>query len=582
MKRGIVREGFALITAVVISAAILATIVGIATLTVRETRVQAEQNLSDQALAVAERGLADVVSRFKTDKTPFVTDFIKNYDVNRVWELPPSSGTVSAGGHAFYWVKVKVLQKGTAANPEGKYEVYAAGFIAGESVSGKSSEQLKALAADRTKVLARRVVQLTAEGNVDVTLGTLGSPGSPAIPGSPGSPEIPAIPAIPPSPPDGTSAFDYGLFTGVNFEMSGSKNLANLSTGGTSGIYAAGNIEPITGSPTFSDLQLYAEGSIDKDVAKMLAGSSEVHPGYNVSPKPTFPDLNFEEYMDWFDAFVAGTAPFDGSKAGYPDLSNATVRSAVLAALGNPENNNVTVDGQSHHFVTPTALSSYTNQVVSGSFVKSVMSTVPVEAIPALIALPSTLSKSVFYVRTSVTDPNVTWQSNREYLAGVIVSSGNIKFTGCPDFAQGQVAAFLAHGVIDLAGSTAQDTPARGIFYAEGWDESKQKFLDKAVLYTGSGWFEGQVISKSTVDWAGSGNIKFKDYSSMLGALIPGGSDGTRAVPAVPAVPAGTDVPAVPAVPATPDVINGFTSFSQGVSGWTEKAWAEFLALITS
>src|SRR5450830_1299342 len=124
MNRGIARQGFALITAVVISAAILATIVGIATLTVRETRVQAEQNASDQALAVAERGLADVVSRLRTDQALATT--VIGLGDNAHWELPPSSGTVSPGGHAFYWVKV--VPKG-AANTDRDYEIYAAGFI---------------------------------------------------------------------------------------------------------------------------------------------------------------------------------------------------------------------------------------------------------------------------------------------------------------------------------------------------------------------------------------------------------------------------------------------------------------------
>lgn len=521
MKRGIVREGFALITAVVISAAILATIVGIATLTVRETRVQAEQSASDQALTVAERGLADVVSRLKTDLA--IEAIARPKDVT--WE-PPLSIDSDRTKHSFCWVKV--VPTG-AANQDRDYEIYAAGFIAAEDISGKTSEQLKAIAADPTKVLARRVVQLTSFG-IMLTSSTK-------------------------TKPDGPSAFDYGLFTGVDFTMSGSKNLLNMTTSetsGTSGIYAAGNIEPITGSPTFTNLDLYAEGSIDKDVAKkMLVGSSTVNSGYNVGLKPTFPDLNLEAYMDLFDAFVAdpAKAPFDGSKTGYPDLSNASVRSAVLAALGNPQNNWVTVGG--HHFVTPDKLSVYTDLVVNGTLPG--LSSDPDVLSQQKSDLKTTLSRSVFYVRTSATDPNVNWQSARAYLAGVIVCSGNIKFTGCPDFAEGQVAAFLARGTIELAGSSAANTPYRGIFYAEGWDESNQKFVDKAILYTGSGWFEGQVISKSTVDWAGSGNIKFTDYSSMISDLLPDAITTTE--------------------------ITGFKSFSQNSSGWTEKAWADFLNL---
>jgi len=525
MKRGIVRGGFALITAVVISAAILATIVGIATLTVRETRVQAEQNASDQALVVAERGLADVVSRLKTDLA--IEAIARPKDVT--WEPPLSIdsdgtkvSTVKTGAHSFCWVKV--VPTG-AANQDRNYEIYAAGFIVRPDISSSASSYLTAtLAISTTDVIARRVVQLTSFGKMLTSSTT--------------------------TKPDGPSAFDYGLFTGANFTMSGSKNLLNVTTSETSGIYAVGNIEPVTGSPTFTDLQLYAEGSIDKDVAqKMLVDSSEVYPGYTVSPKPTFPDLNLEAYMDLFDAFVAdpAKAPFDGSKTGYPDLSNASVRSAVLTALGNPQNNWVTVGG--HHFVTPDKLSVYTDLVVNGTLPG--LSSDPVVLSQQKSALKSTLSKSVFYVRNSVTDPDVTWQSARAYLAGVIVCSGNIKFTGCPDFAQGQVAAFLARGTIDLAGSTAANTPARGIFYAEGWDESKQKFVDKAILYTGSGWFEGQVISKSTVDWAGSGNIKFTDYSSMISDLLPDAITTTE--------------------------ITGFKSFSQTASGWTEKAWADFL-----
>lgn len=513
MNRGIARQGFALITAVVISAAILATIVGIATLTVRETRVQAEQNASDQALAVAERGLADVVSRLRTDQALATT--VIGLGDNVHWEPTPSSGTVSPGGHAFYWVKV--VPRGTP-NPNRNYEIYAAGFIAGENISGKTSDQLKDLAADSTKVLARRVVQVT---------GTMSS--------------------------SGPSAFDYGMFTGTSFSMVGSKDLANVTAAGTLGIYATQDIT-MTSNHTLSNLQLYAEHAIDASGVSVVAVppttppptlASISHP--NWPSTATFPPLDLEKYMDLFDAFVAGKAPFGGpvmdslgvqTNVGYPDLSNATVRNAVLTALGNPQNNNVTVGGQVHHFVTPASLSTYTDLVVNGTLPG--LSSDPVVLSQQKSALKSTLSKSVFYVRTSATNENVKWQSDREYLAGVIVCSGTVDFTGCPDFADGQVAAILARGDIDIAGSTVGDTASRGIFYSEG-----------EVKYTGSGWFDGQLISQDTIRFTGSGDVTFEKYSSMFGNLLPGGD--------------------------TTTVVNGF---SQNPSGWTEKAWADFQAVL--
>jgi len=512
------RQGFALITAVVISAAILATIVGIATLTVRETRVQAEQNASDQALAVAERGLADVVSRLRTDQVIALPDSVP-------WEPSFSygtTGTVNLSGHAFYWVKV--VPKG-AANTDRDYEIYAAGFIAGENISGKTSGQLKDLAADSTKVLARRVVQVT---------GTMSS--------------------------SGPSAFDYGMFTGTSFSMVGSKDLANVTAAGTLGIYATQDIT-MTSNHTLTDLQLYAEHAIDASGVTVVAVppttppptlASISHP--NWPSTATFPPLDLEKYMHLFDAFVAGTAPFDGhpvfdsngvqTNVGYPDLSNATVRNAVLAAMGNPQSNNVTVGGQTHHFViqdNQNWLSNYTAKVVALDTVTdtppgTLPGTLPSLTLNQRIALKSTLSKSVFYVRTSATNENVKWQSDREYLAGVIVCSGTVDFTGCPDFADGQKAAILAQGNIDIAGSTSGNTAARGIFYSEG-----------EVKYTGSGWFDGQLISQDTIRFTGSGDVTFEKYSSMFGNLLPGGD--------------------------TTTVVNGF---SQNPSGWTEKDWSKF------
>jgi len=493
MNRGIARQGFALITAVVISAAILATIVGIATLTVRETRVQAEQNASDQALAVAERGLADVVSRLRTDQALATT--VIGLGDNVHWELTPSSGTMSPGGHAFYWVKV--VPQG-APNPNRNYEIYAAGFIVRPVISSSTtSSQLKALAASPTNTIARRVVQVT--GTMVSSLGP--------------------------------SAFDYGMFTGTSFSMVGSKDLANVTTvttAGTSGIYATQDIT-MTSNHTVTDLNLYAEHAIDVGGVTMVNSISYPH----YPSTTTFPTLDLEKYMDLFDAFVAGTAPFDGNTADYPDLSNALVRSAVLTALGNPQNNKVTVGGQVHHFVTPASLSSYADQVAL-----SIPLSIPASSLSSvqMIALKRTLSKSVFYVRNSVGDPDAKWQSDRANLAGVIVCAGNVTFTGCPDFASGQVAAVLAQGNIDIAGSTSGNTAARGIFYSEG-----------EVKYTGSGWFEGQIISQDTVRFTGSGNVSFTDYSTTFGDLLPGEEA----------------------------VVNGF---SQNSSGWTEKAWGDFPA----
>jgi hypothetical protein len=466
MNRGVARKGFALITAVITSAAILATIVGIATLTMRETRVQAAQGASNQALAVAERGLAEVVSRFRADKS-LAKQVIALTD-GASWELPPSSGsggTVSPSGHAFYWVKV--IPQG-AANGDRSYLTYAAGFVVRPNVSSFSASQLKTLAASTTEVLARRVVQLTSFGIVRTSSSSTGEPGTMG----------------------GGSPFDYGLFTGDSFQGDGSKNLANATTDGTTGIYAKENIS-ITddqdeggggGRKTLTNLELYAEKEIDVGENVLVVAipptippptvasiSHEAYDPPNDALHPTFPVLDLEAYMDLFDAFVAGTEPFDGTVDGYPNLSNDLVRAIVLSALGNPQNNHATVGGQVHHFVTPDSLSSYTAKVVSLSLSGTLN---PEQS----LALKSTLSRSVFYVRQSASNPDAKWQSDRTYLAGVIVCSGKINFTGCPDFADGQVAAFLSNGEFKIAGSTKGDSQVRGIFYTT-----------QTITYTGSG-----------------------------------------------------------------------------------------------
>lgn len=506
MNRGIARQGFALITAVVIGAAILATIVGIATLTVRETRVQAEQSVSDQALAMAERGLADVVSQFRATDQALAEKVIALED-NTVWELPPSSGTggtVSPGGHAFYWVKV-VPQ--VPQDTRRDYVIYAVGFIVRPVISSSTTSiELKTLAASSTDVIARRVVKL---------IGTM----SLKTPGS--------------------WAFDYGMFTGDTFKLGGSKDLTNVTTDGTLGLYAKQNIT-MNSNHTLTNLELYAERAINADGVTVVAVppttppptlASISNPNHTTDPI-NFPSLDLEKYMDWFDAFIAGGYPFDGSEPTYPDLSNSDVMSAVLSALGNPQNNLVTVAGQQHHFVTPTWLSNYADKVVSGTLPG--LSSDPILSSEQKSALKSTLSKSVFYVRNSVGGADAKWQSDRADLAGIIVCSGQVTFTGCPYFADGQEAAILAKGDINIEGGTKGD-PVRGIFYSEG-----------GVKYTGGGSFEGQVISQDTVDWGGSGNVTFKDYSKKFGFLLPG------------------------------TMVNGF---SQNPSGWTEKAWLDFLNL---
>ena len=552
MNRGTVRQGFALITAVVITAAILATIVGIATLTVRETRVQAEQNASDQALAVAERGLADVVSRLKTDLAIEAIDRPKDV----AWEPRLSIdsdgtevSTVKTGAHSFYWVKV-VPTSYENANKDRDYAIYAAGFIVRPKITDDEgnttydSLALKALAASTTDVIARRIVSLTSYGIVKWET----SEGTPLIPGNPGTQG------------DLSWPFSYGLFTGETFNMVGSKNLANVTTSGTSGMYAVQDIT-MTSNHTLSNADLFAEHAILAEGITVVGGTLD-----SISHRPapgtaTFPKLDLEAYMDLFDAFVSGTAPFNGSKDDYPDLSLANVRSAVLTALGDPQNSNVTVDGQIHHFVTPASLSNYTDQVVSGSLVASLEGSLKPNEIIALQALSSTLSKSVFYVRDSggdkPKDADATWTSDRANLAGVIVCSGNVRFTGCPDFASGQVAAILAQGNIDIAGSTKD--VSRGIFYAEG----TVKYAGGGKDNEGTGQFEGQIISQGTVKFDGGGGVTFKNYSSMLGGILPGGKDPTPDTPPT----LGTAV------------ISGFESFTQEASSWTEKAWLDFLNL---
>lgn len=499
MRPKIARQGFALITAVIISAAILATIVGIAVLTVRETAVQADQSASDQALAVAERGLADFVSRFNASDQILVNQ-ANTEPGGVVWQPSFSSGTtgtVNLGGHAFYWVKV--IPQG-AANTTGSrdYVVYVAGFLVRPEISALSSDDLKTtLAGSTTDVIARRIVRLT---------GTKPQRGAKAV------------------------AFDYGLFTGGTFKINGGKNLSNFTATETSGFYAAKDIQAPDAADSFTNLPLTAQGNINlsKNATRV---NSPVNPGYNQIPLPTFPQLDLESYMDLFDDFVANPAkkPFDGTVSGYPDLSVSAVRTAVLTALGDPENNVATMGGQQHHFVTPGNLSSYTDAVANGTLPG--LSSYP----DALSQLKSTLSKSVFYVRNSTTDADAKWQSDRADLAGVVVCSGAVTFSGCPDFPDGQELALLAGGNIDIQGNN-KNVPCSGFFYSEG-----------TVKYTGGSSFTGQIISQLDATLGGSGSVTFRNYASDFTEVL------------------------LPAVP-----------FSARASGWTEGAWNDFVTLPVS
>jgi hypothetical protein len=515
MNRGIARQGFALITAVVISAALLATIVGIATLTVQETRSQAQQGVSGEALAIAERGLSDAVTQLRAGGT-LATKVTALADTATA-QLAPSSGTggtVSSTGHSFYWVMIQAHNAPTATNRY--YSIYAAGFIVGPVISSYTSAQLKTLATSTTDVLARRVVQVT---------GTIGST---TVPGQGG----------------GSTAFDYGVFTGTNLTISGSGAVTN-GTPPTSGVFSANNIT-VSGSGAVTDVQLYAQATISHTGSGAVT-PADLHPSYTSATMPTFPTLNLSAYMNLFDEFVAGTAPFDGSVANYPDLSNLTVRSAVLTALGPPTT--VTVSGKSHYFVTPTNLSTYISAVVSGNGALAGLTSAQ------KTALKSTLCNSVFYVRDSATSANATWGgSNAINLAGVIVCSGDATFSGSGAIGlaiANEPFAILDVGVIRISGSGAVNG---GIFYDEGADP-----VTGLGFISGSGAFQGQLICQNNVQVTGSGAdtlinyVNYASASSAFGNLLPGGS-------------------------ATSTTSSGFT---QQASGWAEKAWTDFLALPT-
>ena len=221
------RRGFALLSAILIAAFMLAIVTGIGATLASQVRSQAQAGVSKKAFYYAEAALQESFSAAcNSADTGIRPRLLGNPEpphpvLPQAW--PGQPGQIPADIRAFTWVKAKpVFDSG---NKLLRYELIAEGVVCDRDVSTLSSDELRA--GTVFNVLARRVITLAASG---LSVSKQGS------------------------------VFDYGLFAGLNITQNGHSDYQGNPSG--IDIYSDGDIS-MNGGTTLYGIDVYAHGTVD-------------------------------------------------------------------------------------------------------------------------------------------------------------------------------------------------------------------------------------------------------------------------------------------------------------------------------
>jgi hypothetical protein len=464
------RNGFALIYTILIGALVLISIVGLTMKIVPENAITKARTNSQRALAVAETGVSQVLfdlRNFGTDSNyPNVfdpnsgslhylnADNIKNLidstsggvTTYSPYVTNPSSSS-SDNFETSYQAKIKVISNDTTKNE--LVELYVLGTVKDRSEN----------------VLAREAIETSFEidYNKDPVYNTETT--KKWVPGTE------------------AGIFNYALYSGGDIVFGGSAQTVEGS------IHAAGTID--LGN---AQNQVRVGGGGNAEAERNVTGNGVVS-GQSVSgatPVP-FPTINIDVYKGLADAFRSGTAPYDGSKSTFPNITSPHVLAVIQSYLGTP--------GSSSSLA---GINNFYNALKNGTTGLS-----PAELIAANLNL-ATAKNIVYYVKGD-SQGNVNINGNFACI-GTLVVDGNLKINGhatIGDPADPGAAAILVKGDIDLSNGTAD---LYGLFYATGG-------------LTGSGTFscEGSIATKGTIDVNGNYTVKYYPIiNENLGISDPG------------------------------------------------------------
>lgn len=320
------QRGFALLSVLIISAILVLSAFMFTSQLASESHITRTDALFKSALSEAEAGLSTVLAMVRTGKSPDATSWAAH--LGTLSPIPAIIGTDSAGGvRGAYVVKATVVTSGTDAPSKyrldsvvtdpvthgtttteywtGKLDVTAsagvyppsvATMVAGSSLSAGYS--------------ARRAITTRAQVSWTKTVGT----GPASIT---------------------TFGVDYGVFTGGDLSIKGA------SSEWHGDVYAAGNAYIQKNSSVVGG-EVYASGTI--------TGNPPGTPHPSVTPPIPFPEIDTAAMHAMANAYIAGTWPYDGTKAGYTNTSDPVKRAQYSVDLLAADPTNTA------YFLDPTAV----------------------------------------------------------------------------------------------------------------------------------------------------------------------------------------------------------------------------------
>lgn len=436
------RRGFALVSAVVISAFLMVAIVGVSAILTSQLRSQAQEGLSRKAFYDAEAALQRAFSAAcDTGDTTGIYAALSGATPAR---FESAAAVVAGDSNSFTWIKAKPVFAGATLL---RYEFVAEGVVCDKNVSALSSAQLKA--GTGYSVLSRRVIQLQAGADFASK---------------------------------GGNAFDYGLFAGSGIIQNGKSSYH--APEGPVDVYAGTNINMKTSSFD-AGIDIYAHGTVD---VKSYSGVKQEH-----AEQVTLPPIDLAYWQTQFKAFLNGTAPYDGSDPAHMNTSSPLVRAAIASYL---TGKNVTVAGYSGYLYTTAA-------EVAGLW-QALSQPAPSGAFGTLTAtqykqLHDTFSKTAFYVQDTASSLNATVPDHA--YAGVLVCPGTLSFDGHggPPYSTGAV--FVSKGSLTFNGRGT----FQGTFYTEGTflhNGSTSELYGSVIALQGDIHFNGASKDTNLVNYA--------------------------------------------------------------------------------
>jgi len=573
------RKGIALITVVLISALIFASIVGITLKVIPENKIVAARSASQRALSAAETGLsqalfnlrnADFISGGRTTVPPGTTDSSLTYltinDVENIAKatagavLPSTSTTYGEvpvpGGNGVpyvtYQVKIKKISGDSFSESYDKntldnvLEIYSLGTVYDKQGGN---------------VVARKAIMMSCATTFKV---------NPATPETPGSNPV---------------NVNYGIVSGGNMNFVGNANRVFQGD-----IYAGGDIMKNSNNDNSTivlDGNAYAHGSVDPGIVPDAVPPKK-YEGVS-SPSSTIDKIITElsKYnKSLADAFIAGAYPYDGTVDGYPNTNlNDSTTFPDLTVDDKEKISEIMSDYLLDSYIAPknphdsdydgrNVLTFY-NDIISGKIKSDNITKISTFGLSSFTSffneLATAKDKIIVYYNGSFDKSQEVDQLFNLNIGGTIVVEGDLKINSSGTINQNNNSLLLVvKGNIDLAGGATLNcgkTGELGGIFASGENANSKvgvgNFTLNGYLVTprdidvnGTFSCNGTLMTKGSIDLQGTTNITFVNR-------------GLGNIQVIPMPPSGPE-------PASLENVASAGQNSNNPSSWQEISYDEF------